>query len=225
MQITQSEVRKIAYIDGLRGIAAMMVFFAHLIISQLPAIITFTPSEVHSSLDTAIGLSPLNVFWDGNFGVCIFFVLSGYVLSDFCLHAKISFPAQLVRRYFRLALPMLITSTFAWLLLHFGLYKNYDAAVNVTNSGWFSIWYRFDPNFFAMAKEALYGAFDKGQAVYNSNLWTMRYELIGSAYIFVLHALFKNKNVRLCVAAGFIVLHYKDYYSLFACGVLLYELS
>ena len=43
MEVTKSEITKVAYIDGLRGIAALMVLFAHLIISTMAAVITFTP--------------------------------------------------------------------------------------------------------------------------------------------------------------------------------------
>ena len=221
MKVTASEVKKIAYLDGLRGVAAVMVFNGHLMISLLPAVITFQAQELHSSYDVAFGLSPLRVLFSGNFGVCVFFVLSGFVLSDFCLHTRISFPAQLVRRYFRLALPMLITSTFAWLLLHFHLYKNLDAASLVTKSGWLSIWYQFDPNFWVMAREALVTAFYKGSAVYNSNLWTMKIELLGSLYIFLLHVLFKNANLRVAAALLYIFLNPWSYFDGFFVGAIL----
>lgn len=223
MDVQRSEVVKIPYLDGLRGVAAMMVFMAHLMISLYPAVVTFTAAEVHTRFDMQLGLSPLAVLWRGNFAVCIFFVISGYVLSEFCQKTKISFPAQLVRRYFRLALPMLITSAFAWALLVLGAYLNLKAATKVTHSGWLSMWYRFDPNFFKMAKEALYGAFVNGFAHYNPNLWTMKIELIGSCYIFLLHVLFKNRFVRLFAILWLIKTNRHNYNLLFMWGALLYD--
>ena len=226
MQVVKSEVTRKPYLDGLRGVAAVMVFFAHLTIALMPAFVTFSPGETHSTLDVAIGLSPLALVWAGNFAVCIFFVLSGFVLADFCSLSKISFPAKMVRRYFRLALPMLITSAFAWLIMVLGLYKNFDAAVEVTRSGWLSMWYRaFEPNLLGMAKEALYGAFVDGRANYNSNLWTMQIELIGSTYVFLLHTLFRNKALRIIAALVFYWLNHKNYYSLFAIGAVLFDLD
>lgn len=221
--IVKSEVPRIAYLDGLRGVAALMVLFAHLMISLFPAVVTFNPKELHTQYDLALGLSPLAVLWTGNFAVCIFFVLSGFVLSDFCQRTRLSFPAQLARRYCRLAVPMLLTSTIAWLLLHFGLYNNLTAAKEVTRSGWLSGWYGFDPNIFKMVKEALYGAFVKGHAKYNCNLWTMQLEIIGSAYVFVLFALLKNRYLRLIAVLWFMKLHYQGFYMLFAWGALLYD--
>ncbi|HEX2549533.1 MAG TPA: acyltransferase family protein, partial [Gammaproteobacteria bacterium] len=224
MNIEKSEVEKVPYLDGLRGIAALMVLFAHLMISLYPAVVTFTPSEIHTRFDVALGISPFSVFWRGNFAVCIFFVISGFVLSEFCQKTTISFPAQLVRRYLRLAIPMLITSAFAWLLLSISAYANYKAAVDVTHSGWLSMWYQFNPHFLKMAYEALYRAFVEGNAIYNSNLWTMRIELLGSAYIFLLHYLFRNKYLRLAIIVYWLMkTPHPSYYLLFAWGAFLYD--
>jgi len=221
--IQKSEVPRIAYLDGLRGVAALMVLMAHLMISLFPAVVTFSPAEVHTAWDIPLGLSPLAVLWTGNFAVCIFFVLSGFVLSDFCQRTRLSFPAQLARRYCRLAVPMLLTSTFAWFLLHFGLYKNVVAAERVTHSGWLATWYNFHPNFFNMALEALLRAFVQGHARYNCNLWTMQIEIIGSFYIFALFMLFKNRYLRLIALLCFLGSGFHGYYLMFAVGALLYD--
>lgn len=218
----EGEPRKIAYLDGLRGVAAFTVLSAHLMIALFPGVITFLPREVRTPYDIALGVSPLRALFSGNFAVCVFFVLSGFVLSDFCVHARISFPAQLVRRYFRLALPMLVTSSFAWLLLALHLYKNLDAST-VTHSGWLSAWYRFDANLWLMAREALVNAFTRGRADYNSNLWTMRLEIIGSIYIFVLHALARNRAIRLAAILVYVGLYPWEFNDLFLVGALLYD--
>ncbi len=221
--IQKSEVPRIAYLDGLRGIAALMVLMAHLMISLFPAVVTFLPQEVHTSFDISLGLSPIAVFWTGNFAVCIFFVLSGFVLADFCQRAHLSFPAQLARRYCRLAFPMLMTSTCAWALLHLGVYNNFAASREVTHSGWLSAWYNFDPQVLKMTREALVNAFIRAHAKYNCNLWSMHFELIGSAYVFALFALLRNRYLRLAAVLWFMRFNYEGYYLLFAWGVLLHD--
>jgi peptidoglycan/LPS O-acetylase OafA/YrhL len=215
-----------AYLDGLRGVAALIVLFSHLTISLLPAIVTFSPNEVHSRYDIAIGNSPLALFWAGNFAVCLFFVLSGFVLSDFCAHSRLSFPATVVRRYLRLAVPILATSTFAWLLMFLGAYMNYEAAVQVTGSGWLSMWYRgFSPDFFDMVWESVYRAFASGHSIYNSNLWTMQIELAGSVYIFMLHGLIRYRPIRIALSCVLIWINNNNFYGLFFAGALLYDLD
>src|ERR1700726_1622243 len=52
----------------------------------------------------------------GNAAVCVFFVLSGYVLTDLSQRSELTFPAQALRRHVRLVGPILLTSTFAWAL-------------------------------------------------------------------------------------------------------------
>jgi peptidoglycan/LPS O-acetylase OafA/YrhL len=217
------ELQRQTHLDGLRGVAALIVLFGHIMIAVFPAVVTQNPNEAHTRFDQIGGFLPIAFVWNGNFGVCIFFVLSGFVLSAYAAHSKVSFLADLVRRYLRLALPIIIISTGAWLMLTLGAFSNYQAAVTVTKSGWLSGWYRFEPNFFLMAKEALYGAFATGQAAYNSNLWTMAWELPGSVYVFLCWALFKDRGIRLVALAIFIIMHIADYYVLFAAGVLLYD--
>jgi peptidoglycan/LPS O-acetylase OafA/YrhL len=169
------------YLDGLRGVAALVVFIGHLALVVLPDLLGVSGTYGWSIWLTAIGKSPLAVLWNGNAAVCIFFVLSGYVMTEFASGTKLSLPAQAIRRYLRLAIPILITSSFAWLLLSYGLMRN---AVNPdVTGGWLGSWYRFEPSFPDMIQEALFGTFATGSNAYNCNLWTMNAELAGSLYI------------------------------------------
>ena len=226
MRVEAEEGGRCSYLDGLRGVAACIVFFGHLVIAVFPTVVTFNPNEAHYSYEEAVGLSPLGWIWKGSYAVCIFFVLSGYVLAGFSQRTKLSVPAQVTRRYFRLALPMVITSFLAYVLMVSGCYKNLDAAAEVTKSGWLSMWYRaFDPSLFGMTREALYDAFVDGRANYNSNLWTMKIELIGSVALFLCYGTFRNVIARIGACLVFVYLFGKSYYSLFAIGVLCYELE
>jgi len=210
------------YLDGLRGYASLIVLLAHLIISLLPAVITLEASAVRTSYDLSVGMSPIGVFWNGNAAVCVFFVLSGYVLTNLAQRSKLSMAAQVVRRYVRLVLPMTITILLPAVLMKLGAMHN-AAAAQVSHSGWLSLWYQFVPSFRGAVWEALYGAFAKGQSAYNSNLWTMRTELLGSLAVFIITAMHGHRMVRLVCYAVFIVLTYLDYYPLFAVGAILYD--
>jgi peptidoglycan/LPS O-acetylase OafA/YrhL len=210
------------YLDGMRGYASLVVLLGHIIIALLPSVVTLLPNDVHSTFDLAIGQSPLGFAWNGNAAVCLFFVLSGYVLSKLAQRSALSVAAQLGRRYARLALPMLITVLIPLALMRAGLMNNY-AAAQVTHSGWLSLWYQFDPSGPAAIWEMLYGAFSKGQSAYNSNLWTMRLELFGSFYVFVINAMSTSRYIRLVCYLFFIATTPFDYYPLFAVGALLHD--
>jgi peptidoglycan/LPS O-acetylase OafA/YrhL len=193
------ETRK-SYLDGARGVAASVVFFGHLSMALAKAIWVF----------------------NGNAAVCIFFVLSGYVLSDLVQRSPLSFPAQAARRYARLVGPMLITSTFAWALLALGAYRNAEAAA-VTGSDWLASWYRFAPSFVGMIWEMIYGVFAVGESHYNCNLWTMRPELIGSLYVFLIGAAVPFRGGRALCYAVLGAWYWPDYVVLFSIGALLRE--
>jgi peptidoglycan/LPS O-acetylase OafA/YrhL len=109
-----------------------------------------------------------------------------------------------------------------YVLMKLGAMVNYPAA-HVTHSGWLSMWYQFRPSLFGAVWEALYGAFAKGSSIYNSNLWTMRIELAGSLYVFVVAAISRHRYVRLAGYSLFIWWTPLDYYPLFAVGALLYD--
>jgi peptidoglycan/LPS O-acetylase OafA/YrhL len=198
--ITAENFRK-PYLDGLRGCAACVVLFGHL----------------------AIALnSPLMGFFNGNAAVCVFFVLSGYVLTDLSRRSELTLQAQAVRRYLRLVGPILLTSTFAWALLALGLYRNQQAAVAL-NNWWLGSWYKFDGSFPGMLAETFYGVFVSGQSIYNCNLWTMRPELIGSLYLFIINATAPARGLRVLCYVALALFYMTDYTPLFSIGALLYE--
>ncbi len=73
---------KITYLDGLRGIAAINVMIMHFFIVLAPAMIYSNRMPSHfGNLEQFFSNTPLGLIGAGNFSVCIFFVLSGYVLT------------------------------------------------------------------------------------------------------------------------------------------------
>ncbi|MGC2776890.1 MAG: acyltransferase family protein, partial [Bradyrhizobium sp.] len=189
-----------SYLDGLRGVAAVVVFMGHLLLALFDA------------------------FWifNGRAAVCIFFVLSGFVLADLVDRSTMSPPAQVLRRYVRLVGPMLLTSAFAWALLAVGAYRNVEAAT-VTGSRWLALWYQFEPSFIKMVWESVYGVFVTGASAYNSNLWTMRPELIGSLFVFVIGSFATTRIRRAICYIALAVWFWSDYLLLFSVGALFYD--
>jgi putative glycosyltransferase (TIGR04372 family) len=211
------------HLDGLRGIASAMVFFNHLALSVLPSISTVSPDASGLPVLILIGLSPVSVIWGGDLGVCIFFILSGYVLANFSQTSGLSFPAMVIRRYLRLAFPMVFSTVLAFVLLKAGMFYNKDAAV-ISHSSWFAMWYQKPPNLSDAVLEGLWGAFTTGRSAYNSNLWTMRLELVGSVALFLLYALISRRLVRVPILIT-LTWFLPDYYKLFAIGSLLFDLT
>ena len=176
----------------------------------------------HLSIALSVPLGPVRLVANGNFGVCIFFILSGYVLAGLAQNTTLSLTAQTIRRYLRLAIPILLTSSVAWALFAIGAYHN-KAAGAIVGSWWMAEWYQFEPSFTDMVWQSLYGCFIGVQPIYNSSLWTMQPELVGSFIVFLINALSGNRILR----AGFLLIwagsNLTEYYPLFAVGALLFE--
>ncbi len=216
---------RIASLDGLRGFASMIVLLNHLVLTLRPPLWWTTP------------VAPVSFVWNGNFAVCIFFTLSGYVLAAMCSRTRLGLPSLAIRRYLRLAGPILATSAFAWVLFRLDLYRNQQAAGLVYPSDWLAQWYVYNPGFMAMLKEALWGAFTLPASAYahgryfgfNSNLWTMQVEMIGSLGIFLAFVLMRDRRLRAIVLLPLTIalhyIYYPLYYPLFAWGMVLHDFS
>lgn len=173
---------KVVELESLRGLAAVIVAVGHYFYGFLPAIHT-----------AALG-TPYFAFFNGGASVVFFFVLSGYVLSIGPLKTgnlgRIVISA--LKRWPRLAGPVLIVSAISGILSVSGLYFNEEAG-RITGSGWlrsFNFAFEGGPSL----SDALYeGAFSTffapgGSNQYNAVLWTMHYEFIGSMIVFALVA-------------------------------------
>jgi peptidoglycan/LPS O-acetylase OafA/YrhL len=116
--------RRVASLDGLRGVAALVVVLSHIVEAGSPALanglLDGTPPRGVAGLFVS---TPLTVVWAGPEFVIVFFVLSGYVLTAGLrgrMKAGRYYPARLVRLYLpvwasvgcALALAALVTPQF-----------------------------------------------------------------------------------------------------------------
>ena len=177
-------MKKLAYIDGLKGIGALMVYFCHFVFAFYYAAYSLQPESSHtaSQIETAIGKTPINLLYSGNAAVCLFLVFSGFVLclSYFSVRDKKRLGVSAWKRYFRLAPMILIANTMIFVLMSLGLYRNAETAVITKSEAWFAGFNQFQPNFLQMLYESLIGCFLQGTNDYNGVLcW-----LLCWAYIF-----------------------------------------
>lgn len=207
----QPETRRVAYLDGLRGVAAFAVLFHHFVLGFEPnLVVTFLHGTFHGSL-----------------AVCIFFVLSGFVMSAASDRSSEFFALRCVKRYLRLALPMLAAEMTAWLLVEIFPTASRGSAAE-TGSLWAAAHYSRGPlPLQSVPIDALARPFARGNAYLDSSLWTMRPELIGSLAIFVVYAFLpKRHRVAGAIAmAAMAAVVWKWYWApCFAAGVAFWEL-
>lgn len=182
-------MKKLDYINGLKGIGACMVFFCHFVFAFYYAAYSLTEEALHtaSGLEIRIGKTPLNLLYSGNAAVCIFLVCSGFVLclSYFRTGEKSRLKTSAWKRYFRLMPLILMTNLCIFFLMRLGLYRNDEAAILTKSTIWFAGFNQFQPDFLSMLFESLAGCFLFGSNDYNGVLWTMPYLFSGALVVYL----------------------------------------
>lgn len=93
---------RIAHLDSLRGVAALIVVFHHCLVS-FPMFWSVYQRPATTPFIRLLGNSPLHLLWDGPEFVLVFFTLSGFVLSlPFWEGRSLSYRQFEVRRFFRI---------------------------------------------------------------------------------------------------------------------------
>lgn len=189
---------KIKYLDGLRGVAAFIVVLWHVALIFLPAIALGAGFPAHfGDLEYWVKWSPLNILYNGNFAVYVFFVLSGYVLTQgyFAGGDNAIISSGACRRYIRLAIPVLFSVLFAYLFLKQGWLYNVRLSI-ATGNPWLSSFWNFTPDLFGAIHYALWDVFINSNQIYNPVLWTISSEFFGSLLVFALALLFGKLRNR-----------------------------
>lgn len=207
-------MKRLHEIDGIRGWAALAVLIFHL-------------SDGVFGKIFSIYTSPLfHVIFNGHLAVCIFFVLSGDALSSACINSTKNYmlAKMVLKRYFRLAGPMVMASILVYLLLVNGLVYNKEAGEIVQNQDWLGSFVNFKPSFFGAIKFGARFAFTEPGITdsYGPFLWPMGIELVGSFGLFLYLAIYKSLRYPLVVLTLMVAaLISRSYYSLFCIGAIL----
>ncbi len=213
---------RILALDGLRGIAAMVVVVFHFLCLMHPAIVP----DMHDS-PPWVSDSPVAVLWNGPFAVSVFFVLSGFVIAGSADRRQRRFVTNVVSRYIRLAIPATASTIFAWAILS----SFPDATTELQKalsepSRWLAYTYQNDiPALSTALYEGLIKSFLQGKSDFNNVLWTLRIELIGSIGVYAIYALLAKPRrvVALSLAGIALIVLDRPVYIAFVLGALLYE--
>ncbi|CAI6244566.1 unnamed protein product [Periconia digitata] len=232
-------VRRTAWLDGLRGFAAFLVYLHHnhLWANELQGNEVFENAFGYKGKRYFAALPFVrNFFSGGHYAVAIFFVISGYVLSVKSLgliqkgqyqQASETVGSGLFRRWFRLYIPVVAVSFIYLLVLRWG--KIWVDIGELKPTFREEMW-----NFYSTFKNYSFiftGNYYDFARTYLPYSWSIPVEFRGSIVTYIaLSALARcTKNARLWCEAGlvFYFLYIADgwYASLFMCGMLLCDLD
>lgn len=224
---------KIACLDGLRGIAALVVVFAHFRELVFP----LSLFAQHVPFGFVIERSPLMLLTASSLAVRIFFVHSGFVLSWKYLNEpdqRILFSMAL-RRAFRLGIPIAVAILFAFTLMRLDLMRSFEMGSVTFEDAPLVKQYEFVPSLRSALSDSLGGWFFAGLGTrppgsirYDGALWTMPIELICSYAVFLILPLIVRLRARDCalvlLAASVGLMRYYPWLVYFFIGILLVRL-
>lgn len=218
---------KVFYLDGIRGLAALCVVAHHFLLGFYPAYYNGDLSASHTNgFEVAYGRSVFSFLSNGHFCVCIFFVLSGLVLSkSYFDNPRIeTLQSAALRRFLRLYIPVAATLTLAYVLTKIGLFYNQPASQIAHSEWWMGYMWAFEHKTILYVKSMLYTVMFMGDNMYDTSLWTLSLELYGSLLVFAFLALTHNlkaKGFLLAALLAVFVITGFDYYAAFMLGIAL----
>jgi peptidoglycan/LPS O-acetylase OafA/YrhL len=224
--VAEEKQHKLLYLESLRGIAAVVVVLAHFAEAFFPRAIRDVAAPAHNVFEPWFYGTPLGIVLAGDFAVCLFFVMSAFVLVRpfFITRRPELLTSAAYRRYARLMPPVALSVVAAYLLLRTGLFTNLTQ-VGATGSQWLAGLWNMPASIPAALYQALVGAFTKSVASYNPLLWTMTTEFLGSMMIFAIAALIGTSPRRWLIYGLLAALTVRSYYLGFVLGLVLADVT
>ena len=208
----------------MRGIAACLVAITHFLAAFYPYSVFGSADDLQAQFwwETIVLVPPFSLFTAGHFAVCLFFVLSGYVLSVRFIGERghfYSIVGATLKRPIRLGGVLLFSLLFAGVLYQSDSFYN-DQAANLSGSDWFAAFWKNEFTFSELGQKLLMG---KAGSEYNPPLWTLKIELIGSFLVFGFLLLINQLHflVRCTVLIGALIFFHGTFYDGFIWGMLL----
>lgn len=187
-ETTITSKKRIDWLDGIKGISCLFIFFHHFCLQYFPA--TYfgngQPSRLNG-FDTFLATSPLGIIANGNFFVHLFIFISGYVITYQILSMK---PEKiglfLFKRYLKLLFPLAIYSLIIFIIRFFSFLGDENFIETVIKE------------IYKTADSLLFGILFKGDIYLGGHLWMMNCIFLGGIFVALISSLYwitNNKKI------------------------------
>lgn len=206
---------RISWIDGLRGIACIGVFIYHFVRYVFPATYSGQMDDVKvGEIETYFANSPFSIIINGNFFVCLFLIISAFVLSIQVAKANSKREIAIIsfKRYPRLAIPVIIIGIISFVVGKSLLLFGFDAHIPAQNL-----------SILKLIKVLIFDTWFIGSQQVLSVFWMLSILFYGSFITIIITSIVSsvNKPYTILLICSFFVGLINVYYLSFTIGVFI----
>ena len=204
------------WLDRVKGIACVIVFLNHFFL---------TFGYTCLGLNKVVLQRPFSVLVNGNYAVCLFLLISAYVISVPIYRQKDFGKVQqtMFKRYPRLMLPVFFSSVISYMLYTRGGYFNQEAGVALGNQ-WLMGKYTEPLTFKNLFLTSLIKVWWNGDASFNAPFWMLQILFFGTflaVIVTMITATEKRYGGIILAMLALIYTYLKSFYLCFILGTLL----
>lgn len=205
------------WLDRVKGIACVIVFLNHFFL---------TFGYTCLGLNKVVLQRPFSVLVNGNYAVCLFLLISAYVISVPIYRQKDFGKVQqtMFKRYPRLMLPVFFSSVISYILYTLGGYFNQEAGVALGNQ-WLMGKYQEPLTFKNLFLTSLIRVWWNGDVSFNAPFWMLQILFFGT-FLAVIVTMITATEKRymggiILAMLALIYTYLSSYYLCFILGTLL----
>lgn len=210
-----SDIKRIKWIDGLRGLACIGIFYHHFLLHYVPESYYGKSLGECSKVWLYLSESPLGVLINGNFFVFTFILVSGFVVCKRVINTR---PSELglfvINRYLKLVIPIFVCEVFYYIFYKLGIGGQLFTEEDNIRS------------FVVVLENAFIKVLCDGDTTFAGAFWMMNVIFIGGILVIAIATIgWKNKTYAMYVfgAISLTMLTQKSYYfSVLFAGACLY---
>lgn len=209
---------RLYFLDGLKGIAAIWVILHHFYLITFPVL----PTSWHKLEDTPF----VNVFFNGNYAVHLFLIISAFLMTMIMRKNDniLSFQRIIVKRYFRLMIPISIIIIITCVLYYLNFMRIHEFSEITGNTIISNFYHNLTPKDFIFA--LLFCPL--GHSAVLGPCWMLKYIFIGTFLIVIICIAMQNmvikKRVMVYFLASLLSYFISWNYVSIVVGMMLYEL-